>query len=319
LIGLILKGRKMIIKNLKIPDFEEVFGEKLTSLVKKKIDSCNLAYIEPTTKERDNLIMMVMQTLNSENVQKSGPNRAGDWVKGWAQNAKELKITKNFDALIPKYFGKLSHVRWKQQFIKPINRDFEYDMAKILQYWVFEKHLSEVDAIYEFGCGTGHNLFRAEEINKRANIYGLDWAESSQDNIKNLNQIFGKDYGSHRFDFFNVDKDYKLEKNSGIYTFAALEQVGSSHVEFINYLIEQDPAICVHIEPIGEMLNPAGDFVDYLSVAYFRKRGYLSGFTNTLTNLAAAGKIEIVQKQRSFIGSLYVDGYSIVAWRPLSA
>ena len=50
----------MIIKNLKIPDFQEVFGEKLTSMVKKKIDSCNLAYTEPTIKERDNLIMMVL-------------------------------------------------------------------------------------------------------------------------------------------------------------------------------------------------------------------------------------------------------------------
>ena len=187
---------------------------------------------------------------------------------------------------------------------------------KSLQYWVFEKHLSEVDAIYEFGCGTGHNLFRAHEVNPTAKIHGLDWAKSSQDNINRINKIFDKDFGHHKFDFFNVDKNYKLQKNSGIYTFAALEQVGrSSHVEFIDYLIEQDPAICVHIEPIGEMLNPATDFVDYLSVAYFRKRNYLSGFTNTLTNMANAGKIEIVQKQRSFIGSMFVDGYSLIAWK----
>ena len=306
----------MIIKNLTIPDFEEVFGEDLSSFVKSKIDSFDLSYTEPSMKERDSIIMMILQTLSSEKIQKSGPHRADDWVKGWAENAKEFKLTRNFSSLIPKYFGKFSHVRWKQQFIKPVSRYFEYAMAQILQYWLFERHFCDVDAIYEFGCGTGHNLFRAQEINPDASIYGLDWADSSQKNIETINEIFDKDFKSHKFNFFNVDKDYKLEKNSGVFTFAALEQVGASHKDFINYLLEQDPAVCVHIEPIGEMLNPAGDFVDYLSASYFRKREYLVGFTRTLENMAATGKIEIIQKQRSFIGSLFVDGYSIVAWRP---
>ena len=190
-----------------------------------------MSYTEPTVKERDSIIMMIFQTLNSETVQKSGPHRADDWVKGWGQNAKEFKLTKSFHSLIPKYFGKFSHVRWKQQFIKPINRDFEYNMAKILQYWIFEKHLSEVDAIYEFGCGTGHNLFRAQDVNPNANIYGLDWAATSQENIQKINKIFNKNFKSHKFDFFNVDNNFKLEKNSGVYTFAALEQVGKSHIE----------------------------------------------------------------------------------------
>lgn len=309
----------MIIKKLKVKDFEEVFGENLSSFVKTKIESANLAYVEPTTKERDNIIMMVLQTLSSDNVQKSGPHRAKDWVRGWAENEKELSITKNFDSLIPKYFGKFPFVRWKQQFIKPVNKSFEYNMAKILQYWMFEKHFKNVDAIYEFGCGTGHNLFRAQEVNPAAKIYGLDWATSSQGNIKKINNLFNKNFGSHNFDFFNVDKDYKLQKNSGIYTFAALEQVGRSHVDFLEYLLEQKPSVCVHIEPIAEMLNPSSDFVDYLSVAYFQKRNYLLGFTKTLDNMEASGKIEIIQKQRSFIGSFFVDGYSIVVWRPKNA
>ncbi|HCY80414.1 MAG TPA: hypothetical protein DHV22_01795 [Xanthomarina gelatinilytica] len=67
------------------------------------------------------------------------------------------------------------------------------------------------------------------------------------------------------------------------------------------------------------MLNPGNNFVDYLSVQYFRKRNYLDGLANTLANMEAAGEIEIVQQQRSFIGSLYVDGYSIIAWRPKNA
>lgn len=309
----------MQIKTITDKDFEEVFGEKLSPFLSSKINSCNLSYYELTNDERDNVILSIMQTLGSKDVQKSGPHRVNDWIKGWAENSNELSNTNNFNSLIPKYFGKFPYVRWKQQFVRPVNRSFEYNMAKILQYWVFEKHFADVNAIYEFGCGTGHNLFRAQEVNKKASIYGLDWAESSQDNIQKINELFDKNFGCHKFDFFNVDNEYKLEKNSGVYTFAALEQVGGSHVDFINYLIEQNPSVCVHVEPIGEMLNPRNSFVDYLSVAYFKKRNYLDGLSNTLLNMEAAGKIEILQQQRSFIGSLFVDGYSIVAWRPKNA
>ena len=309
----------MKIKRITVQDFEEVFGEKLSPGMSSKIESCNLSYYEITTEERDKVTLSVIQTLGSKEVEKSGPHRVNDWIRGWAENSHELSVTNNFNSLIPKYFGKFPYVRWKQHFIKPVNRSFEYNMVKILQYWIFEKLFNSASAIYEFGCGTGHNLFRAQEINPKANVYGLDWAESSQDNINKINKLFTKDFGCHKFDFFNIDNEYNLENNSGVYTFAALEQVGGSHVDFIEYLIKQNPSVCVHIEPIGEMLNPGSNFIDYLSVAYFKKRNYLDGLSNTLQNMQASGKIEILQQQRSFIGSLFVDGYSIIAWRPLNA
>ena len=88
---------------------------------------------------------------------------------------------------------------------------------------------------------------------------------------------------------------------------------------YVMPLLEQKPQICVHIEPIGEMLEPEKSFVDYLSVEYFKKRNYLDGLVNSLKNMQTSGKIEIVYKQRSYIGSCFVDGYSIVAWRPTNA
>ena len=309
----------MKIKNLTLRDFEEVLDTNLSALVTKKIQSYNFAYEEIDKKERDRTILKTIEFLNSDFVQKSGPHRVNDWVEGWAENEKEFTNSNNFSSLIPKYFGKFPYVRWKQNFIKPLNPDFEYNMVKVLQYWLFEKYFSDVDSIYEFGCGTGHNLFRANEINPNANIFGLDWAESSQSNIKAINKIFNKNFQSHRFDFFNVDKEFKLERNSGIFTFAALEQVGHSHVDFINYLIEQNPQICIHVEPIGEMLNPKENLIDFLSVAYFEKRNYLKNLVNTLENLESSGRIEIINKKRSFIGSLYVDGYSIIIWKPVYA
>ena len=308
-----------MIKRLTAADFEEAFGEPLSQFVKDKIAACDLSYHTLDTHERDNVIMSIMNTLSSSEVKKSGAHRINDWIYGWGQNRDEFAQTSHFQSLVPKYFGKFPYVRWQQDFIRPVNRSFEYNTVKILQYWIFEKHFANLSNVHEFGCGTGHNLFRVQEVNDTAAVAGLDWASSSQDNIKKIDEVYNKNFGCHNFDFFNVDTEYNMGDNSGAYTFAALEQVGGSHTEFLNYLVSQKPSVCVHIEPIGEMLNPEHNFVDYLSVQYFKKRNYLDGFMRTLHDMQAQGTIEIIQQQRSYVGSLFVDGYSVVAWRPKNA
>lgn len=302
-----------------IEDLENIFDEKASVLIREKFKNLDFSYQQLDRKERDSLFLTIIKTLKDDSVKKSGNHRINDWVAGWGQNRDEFLKTNKYESLIPKYFGKFPYVRWKQDFIKPKNKQFEYNMVKILQYWIFEKYLSDVSNIYEFGCGTGHNLFRASEVNPSASITGLDWATSSQEIFKYINQTFNKNFNSHRFDFFNIDKDYKILKNSGVFTFAALEQVGNCHMEFLEYLIKQSPQICVHIEPIAEMLNPDESFIDFLSVEYFKKRNYLDGLNKSLKTLESNSKIEIVHKQRSQIGSCFVDGYSIIVWRPKNA
>ena len=60
-----------------------------------------------------------------------------------------------------------------------------------------------------------------------------------------------------------------------------------------------------------------GNLVDYLSILYFKKRNYLSGFLLKLRELEEAGKIKIHMAKRTFIGSLYIEGYSVIAWSPV--
>ena len=63
----------------------------------------------------------------------------------------------------------------------------------------------------------------------------------------------------------------------------------------------------------------SNNLIDYLSIKYFDKRNYLNGLRNHLFSLQNEGKIEIIQDQRSYIGSMFVDGYSIIAWRVKNA
>ena len=309
----------MTAKQLTIEDFEEAFGDKLSNFVKSKIEEYDFSYVELEQGERDHLLLTILKSLDAPSITRSGPHRINDWERGWGENRDEFEETNKYDSLIPKYFGKFPYVRWQQDFIKPVNKNFEYNMVKVLQYWMFEKYFESCSAVYEFGCGTGHNLMRVCDINPKAQMYGLDWAISSQDGIQKINEACGTNFGYHNFDFFNVDVDYNLEPNSAVYTFAALEQVGDSYRDFVDYLIEQKPEICVHIEPMSDPLDPEENLIDYLSVRYFNKRNYLGNLVSTLKKIESCGKIEIVQLQRSYIGSLFIDGYSIVAWKPTDA
>ena len=96
----------------------------------------------------------------------------------------------------------------------------------------------------------------------------------------------------------------------------ALEQVGPRHDRFVEFLLQKKPGICVNMEPLLELYDET-NLVDYLAARYHRKRGYLEGFLTALRTLADKGHIEILDVRRFFFGSLYHEGYSYVAWRPL--
>jgi len=297
-------------------NFEKVFNQNLSDFIISKIKECNFYYNDLTTQERDTVILLILKTLFDGEMKTTGSHRINDWINGWGENLNNFTKTSKFSDLIPKYFGKFPYVRWNNKFIKPVKNNFEYNMVRILQYWLFEKYFTEVNNVYEFGCGTGHNLFRVQEVNENARLYGLDWASTSQQNIMKINENLGMNFDSNKFDFFNIDKSFKLHKNSGIFTFAALEQVSENYIDFIQYLITQKPKICLHIEPMDEYLD-SDNLLDYLSIKYFEKRNYLSGLKTYLLRLQKDGVIEIIQDQKSCIGSVFIDGYSIIAWSVL--
>jgi hypothetical protein len=124
------------------------------------------------------------------------------------------------------------------------------------------------------------------------------------------------DIHAHRFDYFNPDESFHLQPQSVVFTVASLEQVGSRWDKLIEYLLSNSPKLCIHIEPISELLDP-NKLNDYLSIEYFKKRNYLDGFLNGLRKLEIDGKVKIHRAQRTHIGSLFIEGYSVVIWEPI--
>lgn len=298
-------------------DFAPLLGKNLSPFVKGKIKEYAFAYAELTPAERDAVIRQIVTTLLDPFLVYSGKHRLLQWEKGWGQNLEEFGMAKKKSVAIPHYFGKYPIARLGGKWIKPKSKNFEYNMLGIILDWLFDQYARKAPAVYEFGCGTGHNLIRLRGMNPTARLWGLDWAKSSQKLLgaqaaaKKDTGLFGK-----RFDFFNPDKKFALEKEAVVYTVAALEQVGTGHKAFVDYLIGQKPSLCIHIEPIAELLDP-NSLPDYLSIEYFKKRKYLSGFLDSLRELEKAGKVKIERAQRTHVGSLFIEGYSVVVWRPL--
>jgi hypothetical protein len=299
-------------------DFAEAFGGMPSPYLAERIRRYDFRYRTTTRTERDSWLRMVTEALLGPPLERAGDERIARWEAGWGENLTVLGETFDPAALVPRYFGKFGVVRWRQDYIVPLQPAFEQNSLAVIQDWLFDTYARTAPAIYEFGCGTGHNLLRARDANPTAPLWGLDWTKSSQAIIASLNRLgVGGDLRGRHFNFFEPDRTLTLAPGAVVYTSAALEQTGHRFPAFIDWLRAQSPALCMHIEPIGEVLDQ-NNLLDYLSIRYFEKRNYLSGFVTFLRQLERDRLINIHLIQRTGIGSLFIDGYSVVVWSPRS-
>jgi hypothetical protein len=70
------------------------------------------------------------------------------------------------------------------------------------------------------------------------------------------------------------------------------------------------------MEPIAELLDET-KLIDNLSIKYFRKRNYLHEYLTHLEWLESIGKIKIIDKRRIYSGSYFIEGHSLVVWKPI--
>jgi len=288
-------------------DFKSCLEQDLSPYVQDKIKEYAFIHRELDNGEQHACIKQIFCELNKDLTQ-IGEHRLKQWDEGWRENLMS-------DTILPKYFDKYDVLRWKQSFIKPLSKNYEVNMLYIIVDWLADKYMRNADAVYEFGCGTGHNLQHIRMVNNGAILVGLDWTKSSQEIIRRYAENKGdKRLLARQFDFFNPDYAIGILDNSIIYTVASLEQTAERYNKFLDYLLHYKPKLCIHIEPIAELLDD-NNLLDYLSIEYFKKRNYLSGFLTRLKQLETEERIEIICTQRTYIGSLFIEGYSVIIWR----
>ncbi|OGY66050.1 MAG: hypothetical protein A3A04_00590 [Candidatus Harrisonbacteria bacterium RIFCSPLOWO2_01_FULL_40_28] len=299
-------------------EIEELWGITLDSSMDKKMRDYDFSYQSLNEDEKEYWLQFIERELVNPRVVKAGDHRLDEWEGGWGENLKAFISNPTFQSLIPRYYGKRDIVRWNRTFIKPSQRGFEYNMHALIQEYFFRTYLQDIDSIYEFGCGTGHNLLRAGRVNQRALLYGLDWAETSQRIIETLSRssLVSSEIKGFKFDFFKPDYLIKLNENSGVYTSGALEQVHDQYEAFIEYLIKNKPSLCINMEIMRELMDQDNE-MDAIVLRYAEKRNYLKGFLTYLKKLESKNIIKIHLIKRLYVGTLFIESPSCVVWSPL--
>lgn len=254
----------------------------------------------------------------SKELTQSGPHRREAWDSGWAKNLRDFNKSGHEDSLIPGYFEKSSFVRLSDVMYRTTSGKTEATLLAFLVNLIVAKCKDSYGFtdIHEFGCGTGVHVCRLAKIYQDSNVVGYDWAKSSQELIEAASRLQElNNLRAQNFDFFAPSKETFLKPTDLILTVAALEQTGADFLPFTKFILENKPGLIINIEPMSELLDTS-NFLGAFSSQYFLKRNYLRGYFDYLVELEESGIIEILESGRSTIGSLFIEGYSFVVWRP---
>lgn len=308
----------MKIGTLEIAKSLGLLESDLNDSTKKIILDENLELISLTTEERDNLVLEIIDRIRNDNQIIAAIERTQIWENGWKENLDSFRANPNSDeALIPKFVRPRKPIRWFGDYYFTNNENFELSYIKILRQYVVSSYFSNISHLYEFGAGTGFNLLHANKIFPQLNLIGTDFVKSAVDLINEVGVARNIPLTASVFNMLHPNEQkFSLKENSGVWTFGSLEQLGSNVKPMIDFLIANQPDICVHIEPVAEFYDRA-KLTDYLAYWFQNKRGYSEGLVSLLLELEVSKKIEIIKMQRLNFGSLMMEGYNLIIWRPV--
>jgi hypothetical protein len=284
--------------------WEKMFGGPLDIKTEAEIKAHDWRYKTLDSDASNSVVIDLLHRLEGRSFSIAGEN-TGRWQKGWQENFEDFRRTDDLKALEPKYLRPAKVLRLDGQFIEPADPMFEANWYSVFRGWFAWRYLSGFDHIYEFGCGSGHNLvFLAQEFPGK-HIHGYDWADASFRIIDRLRSHF-PNIGGGRFDFFEPHTLQPFMPNSAVLTIGAMEQTGTRWRPFLEFVRRSQPAMCFHIEPMLEWYDPA-NLVDYTAIKIHEARGFWRGFANEVVPLGG---------HRTGFGSLLLEGYSQIQWSP---
>ena len=307
------------IHEVTLEDFARSFGTTVDDIpddCRELIAKTDFRYKILAGEERDKVLLDVLKKIESDQQIIGAPERQTTWEKGWQENLQDfIRSGYALDRLVPKFIEPNQAKRLNRNYIIPSNPNFELDYFSVFRLWLFKKYLKEFESIYEFGCGTGFNLVALAQLYPEKKLYGLDFVPSSRDLVNRIGEVYGWKMTGHFFNMLSPDENCKIENNSAIFTIGAIEQLASNFEAFLQFFLKRSPELCLHVEPTIELYDE-NNLIDYLAMKFHRKRGYTEGYLTRLRELEAKNKIEILKVKRLFWGSLYMEGYSLIIWKP---
>lgn len=309
---------------LKLCDFSDILGVAEDEFPQECINFLNgnhsrFAYRILDGEERDAEILKTIKRIERDTQVVATPDRTRVWQDGWAENLRDFTDSNwDLNSLEPKYFqnGTGATLRWKKQYIKSDNPKFQQDFWTVVRIWLFKTYFASHKTIYEFGCGPGCNLVMLAKMFPEKTIIGLDFVPSAVELVNLLREKAHLPVKGGLFDMIHPDPDFHLDADSVVFTSCSIEQLGNQYGAFIEYLLTQKPALCVHVEPLAEVYDRE-NLMDYLAYKFHMKRHYPDGLLELIRELESTGKARIMKAKRSFFGCVNHEGYNLIVWKPI--
>ena len=187
-------------------------------------------------------------------------------------------------------------------------------MIDIYRHWYFKKYFKNIENIYEFGAGSGHNLISLMKIFPQKKIFASDFSKNSVNLLKNISDYKNYNWKCFKFDMKKVNKRIILEKNSAVYTSGSIEQLSGKIDNFFNFINKNRPKVCIHIEPMPQLFK-TNNLEDMLSVMALNKKRYSTNFLEKIYELKKQKKIKIIKLLKSPFGSQLIDGMNLLVWK----
>ncbi len=305
----------MIYDQLKLRQVAESFGaDKITGKCKAFFEDNDFRYRVLLGKEKDDAILKAIKFIENDTQRVGVPSRVEVWEKGWKENLDLFRANHSLNDIVPKYFRPGQILRFNSQFIAPKDPNFQLNFVKLFQLWFFQKYMSQCSSIYEFGCGTGLHLVTLANLFPDKELFGLDFIESSVHLVNEIAKHYSYRLSASNFDMSIPDINYKIKANSVVFTCGSIEQLSGNFVDFIDYLIDNKPVMCCHIEPMTELLDD-DNIVDYLATILQKKRQYAFGLLPHMYQLEKEGIIDILSLKRLSFGDEKMEQYNYIIWK----
>jgi precorrin-6B methylase 2 len=279
---------------------------------------CDFRYHVMEGPRREMLVNFIMDRIGKDRQQIGAPARTADWENGWAAQLSEC-IERGFvdESLIPKFIHNGQPMRVLGEYVETTNAMFEADWVKFLRTWFLAKYFSEMDFIWEFGCGTGHNLLAAARMYPNARCVGLDFSRSAVHLVRQMADRQNVQIEAAQFDMRRPDENVAMPENAGVFTFGSVEQLAGDIKPFLEYLAKNKPRVVVHVEPVAHLYDPDSAF-DRLAIQFQQKRGYSPNLIAELKQMEHWEQAQILKVRRTGVGSLFMEGYNVIVWQPIS-
>lgn len=301
-------------------DFANSFGigeSEMPAKALQLIRDKNFEMSEIVGAAKDKLLIEIITRIRGDEQVIASPIRKEIWQKGWAENL-QLFIDSGgaYSTLIPKFIRSGLPIRWFGKYYESHDPNFELNYIIVLREFLFGFYFKDISSLYEFGAGTGFNLVHANQSLPNVKLVGTDFVPSAVELMNRVGSDFSIPLTASVFDMMNAGSEsLKMDSNSGVLTFGSLEQLGGNLKPMIDYLLQQRPKICVHVEPAIEFYNPEV-LEDYLAIWFQAKRGYSAGLIALLQDYERKGLVSIKKIQRLNFGSLMMEGYNLIVWEP---